>query len=299
MTGTIIILILVAIVTTIVFLQWLGVIASRYPLKYFDKEKIVLERRQGLTKQFTWCDITAIFLNFCRFNMNNYSNFFFELADGTNVGFVIIEKVPNTSDVDTIPKKLYNFFFENFTEKRKHKYVASVLESLYDIFLESLNNKKLNVEKVDFSHPTRWIKSKERFFKMHCILFAFGILAMIYVGSNFRGWGPYLFPLPFLFLFVIVALREWRLNRLQKCLQSLKVGENQLIWKDEFGKSETKSFSEVRSFGLDKIKGFLEFSDGTKLRDLEKLRYWPLLRQHLLSKLEPSGKTSKTNQDTT
>lgn len=292
MTITIIIFIIVGIVAITIFLQWFGVIPSRYPLKHFDEKEIILERRQGLTKQFTWSDVTAIFLNFCRFDMNCYSNFFFELADGKNVGFVIIGKaVLNIPDVDGISKKLYNFFFESFTEKNKHQYVASVLENLYDVFLDNLNNKKLNVEALDFSHPDTWIKSKHRSLMTTCVLSAVGVLVMIYVGLNFEGWGPYLFPLPFVIIFVIIVLREWLLNRRQKCLLSLKVSEDQLVWQDEFGRSETESLSEVKSFELDKIKGYLEFSNGTKLRDLEKLRYWPILREYLLSKLGPSEKT--------
>jgi len=241
----------------IVVLQHFGIIASRYPLKHFDKKEIILERRQGLTKQFTWEDVAAIFpFSFCRFDMRHYHNFAFGIANGENVGFVIVQKD-----------------------------VASLLEKLYDVFLENLNSKEMDVEKVDFSHPTHWIKSKQRFFKMHCILSAFGVLAMGYLGRNFVGWSPYLFPLPFLFLFAIIVIREWLLNRHQKCLLSLKISENQLLWKDEFGRSGTKSLSEVKSFKLDKIKGSLEFSDRTKLIDLEKLYYWPLLREYLLSKL--------------
>lgn len=284
------ILVLVSVIVTIAFLGWLGIIPSRLPLKRFDEKEIILERRQGLTKQLRWDDITAISPAFSRSDMNYCTNFFFELTDGTNVGFVIIEKsVPNIPDVDSIPKKLYNFLCGIFTEKKKRKYVGSKLQKLYDVFLENLKSKQMDVQKVDFSHPTRWIKSKQSFFKMHCILFAFGVLAMGYVGSNFVGWGPYLFPLPFLFLFAIIVIREWLLNRRRKCLLSLKVNEDRLVWKDEFGRSETKSLSDVKSFELNKIKGYLEFSDGTKLRDLEKLRYWPLLREYLLSKLGSSA----------
>lgn len=285
------ILVLVSVIVTIAFLGWLGIIPSRFPLKRFDEKEIILERRQGLTKQLRWDNITAISPAFSRFDMNYCTNFFFELTDGTNVGFVIIEKsVPNIPDVDSIPKKLYNFLRGIFTEKNERKYVGSTLQKLYDVFLENLKSKQMDVQKVDFSHPTRWIKSKQSFFKMHCILFALCVLATGYLGRNLVGWGPYLFPLPFLIIFVIIVLREWLLNRGRKCLLSAKVSENQLTCKDEDGQSQTKNLSQVKSFKLDKIKGYLEFSDGTKLLDLEKLRYWPILREYLLSELEPPEK---------
>jgi len=275
-----------------VFLQWLGIIPSRYPLTHFDEKEVILKRRRSLTKRFLWKDIAAIFpFSFCRSDMQYCRNFAFELTDGESVGFVILRKGLLTArDALSEPKKFYKIFLESFIERKKHEFVAGVLEQLYKIFLESLNDKKIDVKKVDFSHPTRWVKSKYRFFKMHCIFFAFGVLAMIYVGSNFKGWGPYLFPLPFLFLFSIIILVEWLINHSHQCLLSLKVHEDKLTWRDEFGRADTKSLSEVKSFKLDKIKGCLEFSDGAKLRDLEKLRYWPILREYLLSKLEPKEK---------
>jgi hypothetical protein len=46
------------------------------------------------------------------------------------------------------------------------------------------------------------------------------------------------------------------------------------------------------AFDINAYSAFIVFSDGTKLIHLERVSYWPILREYLLSKLEPSGKTN-------
>ena len=53
------------------------------------------------------------------------------------------------------------------------------------------------------------------------------------------------------------------------------------------GTKRKLSLVDVKRFGLDinLYSAFLVFNDGTKLVHLERVSYWPLLREHLLSKL--------------
>jgi hypothetical protein len=272
MTGTIRVLIFIGSIAgsigLVIFLQWLGVIPSRYPLVYFDDKGILLKRRRGLTKLLTWSEITSIFpFGFVRRSIHDhhYHNFCFELIDGRCIGFYVVDKN-----------------------------VSEVLENLQDSFLENLKKAGRNIESYDFSHPKRWVKSKKRYLILHTVMSVCAIILSTIIGIiSFKGLGPYLFPFPFVFILTILLTKEWLLNRSHRCLISLKFNnKGQLFWQDEFGQTQTRMLSNIKSFELDKIKGYLEFSDGTRLTDLEKLRYWPLLREYLLSKLEPSEKTS-------
>lgn len=59
----------------------------------------------------------------------------------------------------------------------------------------------------------------------------------------------------------------------------------------------------IREFDLRNVKkhtlrecnyiGKIKFTDGAKMKHLERVKYWPILREYLLSKLEPSEKTKE------
>jgi len=121
---------------------------------------------------------------------------------------------------------------------------------------------------------------------------AFWIGGIIYThGAILRLTPTYFFApfIPILCLFIFIRAR--RLEREHKALVWLKVNGESLSFHDEFGKSETRAISDIVHWELGKTKAALAFSDGAKLNDLEKLRYWPLLREYLLSKLEPKERT--------
>ena len=254
-------------VLTIVVFQWLGTISSRYLLKDFDKEKILLQVRKGPTKQISWDIVRAILPSgFCQYDMHLYHNFTLELENGQYVDLVIAG--------GDVPR---------------------VLEGLYDIFRENLDARGTRVEHTDFAHSDKWVISKRKLFRLHCTLIGFGILAVIFVGLSFEGLGTYLFPVPFIIIFAVIVLQERQKNRGRKCVVSLKVAANKLVWKDEFGQLHTHLISEVSDYHLHKTRGALTFSDSTEVKDLEKMRYWPLLREHLLSTLEPSNENRKAH----
>jgi len=259
MLGISIVIAIVISIVLVIYLQWLGVIPSRYPLTRFDDKEILLERRKGVNKLLSWDDITAIFpFGFTTRDICYFHNFCFELKNGEDVGFCVVDK--NVSDM---------------------------LTRLQDTFLDNLKGACKDAKDYDYAHPKKWIETKNKYFRLHIMLFGIAVIAITVVGIiSFEGWGPYLFPIPFVFVFMALILKEWLLRCRRKCLVSLRINEDGLTWKDEFGRSQTKTLSEVKNYYLNKTKAYLEFFDGTKLMDLEKLRYWPLLREHLLSKLE-------------
>lgn len=272
----------------IVYLQNRGVLPKDHQLMDFDDTRINLQKTKFLRRELLWDDIIAIFPDFSHKPMKYWTHFVFELANGENMGFQIQTTYPYIVGEDyTLARKLFSAVKESLTNEKKYSYVENLIGILHDRFLQNLKKRKLNIDELTFSHPTRWIRSKHRSFRVTYITSALGVLAMIYFGRDFEGWGPYLFPLPFIFFSIVIILIRGLVIRQHKGLLSLKISEDHLIWKDEFGKSETRAISDIVHWELGKTKAALAFSDGAKLNDLEKLRYWPLLREHLLSRLEP------------
>jgi len=254
-------------------MQHKGILPYCYKLLRFDKQKILLQLRKKET-YIKWSDIQAIYPSSfsCR-NMGKHYVFELELASSKTYALSVFPKNP-----------------------------ASLLENFYDVFVENLRVRTNDVQKVDFCHPTHWIRSKNRGFWGTVIAGGFIALpfliiagvSMIYSTKHLEGLESKFVALALILFFPIVytiIVIKMRIKvHLHKCLLSLKITGNQLTWKDEYGQSGIKSLSDVMTFELDKLKGQLEFSDDTKLTDLEKLRYWPILREHLLSKLEPLEK---------
>lgn len=179
---------------------------------------------------------------------------------------------------------------------------ASLLGRLYNIFLENLKSHIDNIKELKFSHPSSWVSFKNRavrqlrvwFVVIGLLWLAFWTVIVVYSDGVALSFGrTYLFASLVPILCLIVFLRAHRLDREHKVLLSLEVDGDTLSFQDESGKSQTRVISDVIDWNLDKTKGALVFFDGTKLNDLEKLRYWPVLREYLLSKLRATEKTSK------
>lgn len=178
--------------------------------------------------------------------------------------------------------------------------IAALLGRLYDIFLESLKFDIYDVEQVKFSHPISWIRFKNknlRQLRLFCVLLGLLWLALWIgiiihaAGEVLRMPNTYFFALFIPVLCIIVLLRARLFEREHKGLVCLQANGDSLTFQDESGKSQTQHISEIIDWHLDKTKGVLTFSNGTKLNDLEKLRHWPILREHLLSKLQLREKT--------
>lgn len=126
-----IISVLVVNIAAIVFLQWMGIIPSRFPLFHYDSEKIILKRRKGLQRQVSWQEIKAITTCYpVKSRMEDYHNFTFSLENGRRINFVIATDVKET------------------------------LGKLYDNFLSSLMRRHYDIEKINFSFPGYWLRKR-------------------------------------------------------------------------------------------------------------------------------------------
>lgn len=247
-----------------------GVIPYCYRVTDFSEEAISLSvgKKEHLIK---WTDVEAVYpYSFSRAHVQKLSIFELELVDG------------DTCMLGVFPKN-----------------VSSLLVRFYDAFLKSLSMRMEDIRQIEFSHPTHWIRNKKRAFSKQFM--GTGFFALVWLGlwipliiyareRVVHIWVAYLLALYPIIICIGILVYEWLQAHRHKCLLSLRVLDGQLRWQDDFGRPEVRALSEVKSFKLDKLQGFLGFSDGTTLRDLEKLRYWPILREYLLSKLEPIEK---------
>ncbi len=111
------------------------------------------------------------------------------------------------------------------------------------------------------------------------------VIIMTFIGiTSFKGIGPYIWPIPFFLIFVGIIIKEWLRPYRHKCLVSLRVGQKTLVYEDDSEVSQTKEFSNIKNYNLAE-NAYIEFCDGTKMLDMDKLRYWPILRKYLSAKL--------------
>jgi len=176
--------------------------------------------------------------------------------------------------------------------------VHLLLGKFYNILLE---NQKLDVDDIKqlkFTLPPSWIHFVSKNFRqirLFSVLLGLLWLALwtgIVIYSHRESldfWITYFFALFIPILCLVVIFRTCRLEREHKRFLSIEINEDSLSFQDELGNSQTRFISDVIGWNLDKTKGALAFSDGTRFNDLEKLRYWPILREYLLSKLKPSA----------
>jgi len=80
------------------------------------------------------------------------------------------------------------------------------------------------------------------------------------------------------------------IKRRRKKVSEIKVGENNLKIIYEDGSSKQFELTQVRKHNLAKrrYKGEIIFKDASKIEHLERVSYWPILREYLLSKLQLS-----------
>ncbi len=282
----------IGIFIILVCLKWKGIIPSSYKLTYFDDKEIIL-KSWSLQERILWVDVTAIFANFSFKARNHCTNFIFELTESGYITFFVEPNYSHDKNVNNIGIKKYLCYLkESFLHQQKLRSKVKTLEKLYDCFLKNLR-KKVDITNVEFSHPPRWIKSKRRLSKMRYIGFPSGALLMVLIGLELKGYGPYIFSLPFVFWVVISTISTWLYNRKNKGLLSLKVSDANITWQDQYHYSGTRNISDIISFNLEKTEGSIQFLGGRKLTNLEELRYWPILREYLLSKLEPENAQEK------
>lgn len=255
------------ILMSILVLRRLGLIPECYKLVECDREAIHLKNARK-TRIIRWREISAI----CSYSLSTRSK---RHISGP------IELELKSGEACTL-----GWLSDN---------IAFSLRRFYDVFLENLKSNVDDISQLKFSHPLSWISFKKKTLRQSRTCFVLlGLLwvglwigIVIYTDGVVLGiWASYFFALliPTLSLFALFRLR--RLEREHKGLLSLEVNAHGLSFQDEFGECEKRAISDVIDWDLDKTRGALTFSDGTKLNDLEKVRYWPLLREYLLSNLQ-------------
>lgn len=254
---------------SILLLRRLGFIPECYKLVDYNRENICL-RSRGKKRVIKWREINSI----CSYSLSSGSK----------------RKTSGPIELELKNGEAYTLGWLSGD-------ITSLRGRFYDIFLENLKLEVDDIKQLKFSHPPSWIRFKNKAFRQSRVWFVlFGLLwVALWIGIVIYSHGAvlgiartYFFALFIPILCLIVFFRARRLGREHKGLLSLEVNGDDLSFEAEFGKLQTRCISDVIDWDLDKTKGVLVFSDDTKLNDLEKLRYWPILREYLLSKLEPS-----------
>lgn len=285
-----IIFVFVVVIGVTAYIRWGGVIKTNATLAYFDSAQIVLRLKNGLYRRILWEDVIAIFTSFSQKPMKYWHSFAFELSKGEYVGFRIeqVESFSDANECDSFRKRIRSLLYD-IGERRKRAHVEDALERLYDCFAENLRRREINIETFTFSHPTAWIKGRNRSLNTTYGFYGLSFLFMTVIGRDLSGWGPIYFSGLFAILaFAGVSITSF-LARHRKGLVSLRVQGNEFMWLDEHGQSGTANTTELRAYCLHKTMSFVEFRDRTTLRELEKLRYWPLLREYLIERIECIG----------
>jgi len=257
---------------SIILLRRLGYIPEVYKLIDYNRENIYLESRCK-KRIITWREISSICsysLSNCRKRIHGPIELILRNGETYTLGYMKVE-------------------------------TNSLLERLYDLFSSNLKEEIEDINEIEFSHPLSWRLFKNnsfRRFRIWCLLTGlvwFLLLSVFFiyneqVVSSFVLTSFFVLFIPILSL--IMFFRSLRLDRKHKGVLSLKVTNDNLNILDEYDNLGSRKICDIRSFKLGKTQGALEFIDGTRILDLEKLSYWPILREYLLPKVELSEKTS-------
>jgi len=179
---------------------------------------------------------------------------------------------------------------------RKHGNSWKKMDYIFKIWGEKI---KESMEEVYFEYPS-WCREKEVIFRRENVYWGFGggliILLMVLAAMRSENWWPLQFgddwPIAMAFLFAIFGFvfggANWKKLK-QKDISQIEIDDSGLNVIYEDGNERQFYFSQVKKHHLSKrcYKGKMIFEDGSELEHLERLSYWPILREYLLSRLEP------------
>jgi len=158
---------------------------------------------------------------------------------------------------------------------------------------------KQNQKNVYFEYPD-WCSEKERQLYLENIFWGLAggalIIAVGFAAFVEEGSGPFSikddWPIIAGFLVgsygLVLGLANL-IERRHKKISEILPGENHLDVIYEDGSQKRFDLESVRKHNLMKrrYKGTIVFEGGLKLEHLERISYWPILREYLLSRLEP------------
>ncbi len=180
---------------------------------------------------------------------------------------------------------------------RKHGNSWKKMDYIFKIWGEKIEE---SMEEVYFKYPS-WCREKEVIFRRENVCWGFGgglvILIMVLAAMRSENWWPLQFgddwPIAMAFLFAIYGFILGGVNWIklkQKNISQIEIGDSGLNVIYEDGNEKQFYFTQVKKYYLGKrrYKGKMIFEDSSELEHLERLSYWPVLRERLLSRLEPS-----------
>ena len=150
-----------------------------------------------------------------------------------------------------------------------------------------------------FEYPN-WVEENEAKSRMYNLFWSIGggliIILMCVAALRENNWSISNikddWPIIFAFLFGLCGLYSGFtiiLNRKKIKWKEILVDEHGVTVIYNNGTNATLDLFRVKKHNLSKhrYKGTIVFQDGTKLINLERASYWPVLREYLLSRLEP------------
>jgi len=162
----------------------------------------------------------------------------------------------------------------------------------------SEESKQKSVPKV-FEYPTQLLFKETREFVNLDVFIKIGFLVVLFLLS----FSPVsLSPLRMFFLFLFLSgpllLDAFTMRVSKRFFKIIILGDSILNVCFTNGRTREFSISEIEKcfFKPTAKNAYVIFSDGTRLVHLERISYWPILREYLLSKLEPSAK-NKTQEN--
>lgn len=177
-----------------------------------------------------------------------------------------------------VDEECYNFLI-------RQKDPQHIAENITDIFQSKLKEMGMQAENIEFSYAENWLKRRKKMLRILPITLALLLLisAFRFFQVGFLISDP-TFPIIGLLL-ITGVFYVFKLTK-EKIAISIRVSSESLKVENEHHKTEIRNIDNFLKYRLDRFSGFIEFRDGLCLRDLDKLYYWPLLREYLQVKLK-------------
>jgi hypothetical protein len=225
---------------------------NRFRVIDISQEEIVL-RKFHKNINIMWRDIKAIFPEFHK---------------PTTINFLLIE---------TIKGEIYAV---------KTSYNSVDLDNIYKKMLEEIVQRKFNIHELKFQFSAEIEKKLNR--RRTFLIFSTAILLILGIGRYFQI-GIHLSDPTFFLIAPLICFGFIKIVKSNKDIyaKSLCVGDHgiKLFFKNN-NIYKFYEYSDIEICKIDKFYGLIKFNDRFYMKELEKLYYWPLLREHLINKLQ-------------
>lgn len=265
--GLFLVLVWGSIATILLIFRHIGWSSTCFKIIKFDDENLFLKERMGKRAPvILWSNIVRIYPpEPMRPRLDNCRSFTIKLLNG--------EAFEVTSSEQT----------------------GDLLEKFYDYWLQSIQGQIFDIKELEFSHPLDWIKKRfgmvRRSFMLYALITCFCLL--IYVFRDFLGTNreiiAAIYALGSLCL-LIPTLLLWLVAGRRRYIVTLRIIGDKIILRYHNGLHKEYSLSDIEDYTLAKTYSVVHFSGNEKLRSLEVLNNWPVLREYLLASLQQEDK---------